>query len=244
MHTDVRFFSIFRTELLNRYERGSTLAGVIYVHRISDYRFTGISGRNFRMFRELCGESTLKNVVLVTNMWGDVSSEIGEAREDELSSKFFKPVLDKHARMVRHHNTTQSSHDIIRKIMTNHPEVLQIQRELVDEDKDIVDTAAGEAVNQELSEQIKRHRVELEKLQQEMAQALMKKDDETRQELDEERRKLQEMIEKTQKDSEEMAEKYAAEKEEMETKMIEMEKKIKSLSDLPGGTMITTPIYE
>ena len=128
--------------------------------------------------------------------------------------------------------------------MTNHPEVLQIQRELVDEDKDIVDTAAGEAVNQELSEQIKRHRVELEKLQQEMAQALMKKDDETRQELDEERRKLQEMIEKTQKDSEEMAEKYAAEKEEMETKMIEMEKKIKSLSDLPGGTMITTPIYE
>ena len=236
-------FSILRTELPDRYEKGTTLAGVIYIHRISDHGLTGIAGQNFKMFCDLCGDMAMKNVVLVTNMWGNVSPEDGEARENELSRKISKPVFDKGARMFRH-NTVQSTHDIIRKIVKNHPEVLQIQRELVDEDKDIVDTAAGEAVNQELSEQIKRHRVELEKLQQEMAQALMKKDDETRQELDEERRKLQEMIEKTQKDSEEMAEKYAAEKEEMETKMIEMEKKIKSLGDLPGGTMITTPIYE
>jgi len=46
------------------------------------------------MFRELCGDSTLKNVILVTNMWGDVSGSVGEARERELAREFFKPVLE------------------------------------------------------------------------------------------------------------------------------------------------------
>lgn len=104
------------------------------------------------MFRELCGDTTLKNVALVTNMWGEVSPEVGESSEYELSSRSFKPVIDKGAQMVRHHNTGQSVHDIIRMIVKNRPVVLQIQRELVDEHKDIVDTAAGEAVNKELNE--------------------------------------------------------------------------------------------
>ena len=80
-----------------RYEKGSKLAGVIYTHRISDKRFTGIAGRNFKIFRELCGETNLKNVVLVTNMWGEVPHEVGKAREKELASVFLKPALDKGA---------------------------------------------------------------------------------------------------------------------------------------------------
>ena len=144
------------------------------------------------MLRDLCGDSTLKNVVLVTNMWGGVSPEIGEARENELASRFFKPVLDKGAQMVRHHNTIQSAHDIIRRIMENRPVALQIQRELVDQRKDITDTAAGVAVNEELTELIKRHQAELGGLREEMEQALKERDTEMRQELEEERRKLRE----------------------------------------------------
>ena len=175
------------------------------------------------MFRELCGDTTLRNVVLVTNMWGEVSRDVGESRESELSSNFFKPVLDKGAQMVRHHNTAQSAHNIIRKIMMNRPVVLQIQRELVDEHKDIVDTAAGEAVNRELNEQMRRHQAELKAVQEDMMQALKEKDEETRQELEEETKKLQEQMEKIKKDSEGMASNYSAEKERMEAKMKEME---------------------
>jgi hypothetical protein len=76
-------------------------------------------------------------------MWGNVSHDVGEARERELASKFLKPALDKGAVMVRNHNTEQSAHDVIRRIMNNHPVVLQIQRELVDEHKDVANTAAG-----------------------------------------------------------------------------------------------------
>ena len=57
------------------------------------------------MFREPCGETSLKNVVLVTNMWGDVSHDIGEAHEGELASNFLEPALDRGAQLVRHHNT-------------------------------------------------------------------------------------------------------------------------------------------
>ena len=88
------------------------------------------------MFRELCGDSTLKNVILVTNMWGDVSPGVGEARERELVQEFFKPVLDKSAQLARHHNTAKSAHDIIRCIMKNRPTALRIQRELIDERKE------------------------------------------------------------------------------------------------------------
>ena len=124
------------------------LAGVIYVHRISDRRFTGIAGWNFKMLRELCGDMALKNVVLVTNMWSAVTREVGEAREKELSATFFKPILEKDAQMVRHFSTPESAHGAIRKIIAvNRLVVLRIQSELVDERKSLVNTSAGKAIN-------------------------------------------------------------------------------------------------
>ena len=191
------------------------------------------------MFRELCGDSTLKNVVLVTNMWGEVSLEDGEDRENQLSDKFFKPVIDKGAQMVRHHNTAQSSHDIIRRIMENHPVVLQIQQELVDDRKGIVDTSAGGVINQELNHQIKRYEAELRKVQEDMIRALKKKDEETRQEFEEDRREMQEKMDKMRKDSEEMALRYAETKQRMEAKVKEMERQIEELRGL-----VMNPTYK
>ena len=194
------------------------------------------------MFRQLCGDSTLKNVALVTNMWGEVSPEDGQDRENKLSNKFFKPAIDKGAQMARHHNTIQSSHDIVRMIMKNHPEVLQIQREVVDEQKDIVDTAAGEVVNGELNELIRKHGAVLKKLQEEMEEASKDRDEELRQELEEDRRVMQEQMERAKKDSEEMASRYAAEKEKTEDKMKQLMREITELQDFTG-TPVTIPIY-
>ena len=175
------------------------------------------------MFRELCGDAALKNVVLVTNMWSEVSSEVGEDRERQLSNKFFRPVLELGVQMVRHHNTAQSAHDIIRRMLANDPVVLQIQRELVDEHKDIADTAAGRAVNQELNELMRRNQAELKEVQEEIERALKEKDEQTMQELEEGRKKLKEELEKAKKDSEGMASNYAAEKERTEVKLKELE---------------------
>ena len=101
------------------------------------------------MFRELCGDPTLKNVVIVTDMWGEVSPEDGQGREDQLSSNSVKSVPDKGARIALHHNTARFAHNIIRKIVENHP--------VVDEQEDIVDTSTREVVNRELNELIRKH---------------------------------------------------------------------------------------
>ena len=220
-------FFILHTEPFTRYEAGSTLTGVIYIHRISDIWYTGISRQNFKMFRELCSDTTLKNVIIVTNMWGQVSSDIDEAHKNQLSSMFFKPALNKGAWMARHNNTIQSTHSIIRRIMENHPVTLQIQWELVGEHKDIVDTMAGRAINQELNEQMRRHQTKLKVVQEEMAQALKEKDKETRQEMEERMRELQEQMEVIKKNSEGVASSYAAEKERMEARMKEMELEVR-----------------
>ncbi|KAF9784288.1 hypothetical protein BJ322DRAFT_1219094 [Thelephora terrestris] len=153
--------------------RGGKLAGVLYVHRISDPKMTGISRRNFGMFRRLCGDNAFQNVVIVTNMWGKVDVEVGKEREAELKREddFFKPVLDKGARMERHENTALSAERIVR---------LNLRRNLsMKEGKAIPDTAAGEELTKELNAQIERHREEMRALGKDSGQAIKKKDEET-----------------------------------------------------------------
>jgi hypothetical protein len=64
----------------------------------------GNAKKNLRMFRELCGESALKNVCIATTNWSRVTQEEGDVRERELreSPNLFKPLLDAGARLVCH----------------------------------------------------------------------------------------------------------------------------------------------
>jgi hypothetical protein len=173
-----------------------TLAGVLYFHRISDFKMGGTSTRNFKMFRKLCGDTTLRNVIIVTNMWGVVDPHVGEAREAELirEEMFFKPVLDKGAQMARHENTVPSAERIIRLILNNDPLPLQIQMELVEEGKDISETSAGEELTRELNAQIKKYKEEVRTLKEEMKQAIKDKEEEFRGELETETKKMQREI--------------------------------------------------
>ena len=224
------------TQNLARYENGSKLSGIIYIHRISDERFTGVSVRNFRMFRQLCGDSTLKNVILVTNMWGKVKQGVGEARERELVDTYFKAALDKGAQLVRHHDTTQSSHDIIRRIIKNDPSAFQIQRELVDEGKGIGDTAAGVAIGAEFDRVIKRYEAEVKTLREELRRALRNRDEETRMELEEATGELEEKINKIRIESETLASEYNKEKQRMEEVIRQMQTQIQEQTRREGGT--------
>lgn len=79
--------------------------------------------QNFKMFRELCGDDTLKDVVIVTHMWGEVSWEIGEAREAKLASNdlFFRPVLEKRRQFFQHDDTLGSANAILHLLVWNNP---------------------------------------------------------------------------------------------------------------------------
>lgn len=137
-----------------RYKQGQKLAGILYFYKICDGRLGGVSLKNFRTFLKLCGEETLRNVVFVTNMWGLVTPQLGAQREQELltTDDFgFKSALEKGAKMMRHDRDSQSAADILRYILgNNNPMALQIQREIIDERKDLSQTAVADEIEREL----------------------------------------------------------------------------------------------
>lgn len=153
------------------------------MHRIKDERMGGIAMRNFRMFLELCGENSLKNVTIVTTFWSEVTPAVGAKREAQLRDNFFKPALDKGAKLLRHDDTPAGAGKIIEAIMVNHPIPLRVQVELVDENKSLLETAAGAVLNRELAEQARKHEVELQKLKDEMEQAINEHDEEFQKEI-------------------------------------------------------------
>ena len=179
------------------------------------------------MFRELCSDITLKNIVLVTNMWSTVSRDVGEAREKELSSRFFEPAR---SRMARHHDTIQSAHDIIGEIIRNHSVASPIQQEPVGEQGGSIDTAVGEGISRDLNEQI-RHRGESKRVEEDAIRASKEKDEETREGLEEGMRRLQEWMGKIKKDLEGVAANCAAGKERMEARVIEMEREARQRAE-------------
>lgn len=139
------------------------------------------------MFQELCGEEAYLNVLLVTGMWDTVTPEVGNSRYQELATKdiFFKPVLEKGARMMRHNNTRESALEIIRDLVDKPPVVLRIQRELGG-GVDIMQTSVYKQIHELMSELVTQRQTKLDTLTEEMAEAERDRDEETREELQEE----------------------------------------------------------
>lgn len=171
-------------------------------------------------------------------MWGDVEKETGEAREAELaeSDRFFKPVLDKGARMMRHENTRDSAHDILRRIIQNYPIALKIQREMVDEKKDVSRTVAADELQKEVMVQTRQYRNELRALKEEMAgvclaliqakiiinalaEAIRVKDREKKREAELKAFAFRDEMTRVREDAERRAYAYFEEKQELERQM-------------------------
>ena len=179
--------------LFQRYEQGIRLNGILYLHRISDPRMSGTSRRNFNTFRNLCGDECLSNVVIVTNMWGGVAEEIGDARVGELVNDelFFQPAIRYGAKIRHHRERTQSSaHAIVREVSRNAAVILRIQKELAIEGKDITQTAAGIALDEEMVQQRKKCAEEMEDLRKEMEEAVRAQNTEAVEELTEAQKTL------------------------------------------------------
>ena len=127
------------------------LSGLLFLHRISDNRMTGTSLRNTNMFKKVCGTGALQNVILVTTMWDGVDNAAGTEREEELRTTFWQSMISSGSRMARFQDfTSRSAWDILDQLPgVKYP--LQLQREMVDEGKPLIRTAAGSSLFQFLS---------------------------------------------------------------------------------------------
>jgi len=184
---------LFSNHLTKRYDAHRKLSGLIFVQRISDPRFGGQSNRNLRMFRNLCGTETYKNVVVVTTFWDNVSLEPQAAakREEELKSTAFKALVDGGARFMRHDRTPQSAQKVLQHILTLLPAtVLQIQKEIRLDGRSLENTSAGSVYRKEMKKILAKHTREVEELKLELA-AVSESNLILKQELEEERARLQ-----------------------------------------------------
>ncbi|KAL4263471.1 P-loop containing nucleoside triphosphate hydrolase [Pleurotus pulmonarius] len=159
----------------------------------------------------------------LSTTYTDVPFDIGEAREQELKEQdiFFKPVLDEGAQIKRHNNTLASTQEILRSVAFKGTVPLRIQKELVDEKKDITDTDAGEELGRELHEQAVKFKEQQEKLREEMEEALKNNDEKARVELEKATAKLNEDINRLTSDSARMASSFADAQRRMQQELAE-----------------------
>jgi hypothetical protein len=133
----------------------------------------GVSRRNFELLRQLCGKDALKNVTIVTNMWSKVTPQEGADRERELKTdeRYFALAVQAGARMARHDGNAQSATKILRPMVDNVPQTLQIQKEIFEDGLAIGDTAAGKALIEDLFVQQQQHQKEADEMRREMQRA-------------------------------------------------------------------------
>jgi hypothetical protein len=130
------------------------------------------------MLRELCGSDSLKNMMIVTNMWSQEVTEEEQTRERQMrdEARFFKLFLDNHATMVRHDNTIESAHEIIRQICTRNPSPLAIQLETIEEKKTLPSTGAGITLRSGLLDPAQKMQEMLDRVQERLKAARIEGD--------------------------------------------------------------------
>ncbi|KAK3070300.1 hypothetical protein LTR53_000895 [Teratosphaeriaceae sp. CCFEE 6253] len=158
------------------------LTGIIYLQSIMDPRMYGSSLRNLKMFKDLVGPDPLQNVVLATTRWGQARKsgelELAESKEHQLKTEeaFWAPMVHRGSRVARFEDTRDSALQLILSLVDQRPVVLQIQSELVDQKKKLIDTAAGNTVNEESKRLEKKYKDEIAQIQKEMDEALAARD--------------------------------------------------------------------
>ena len=149
-----------------QYQGGVSLKGVIYLHRITDIRYAGSQVKTLNIFKKICGDLALTNVLLVSTRWHEVDEAEGASREQQLREKFWAYMLGHGSTMARFYGNRDSAIGIASQLVSKRSIILELQRELVEEGKTLKQTAAGSFVNDDLTELKAQHEAELKEIEQ------------------------------------------------------------------------------
>jgi hypothetical protein len=196
---DIAFF------LSRVYKLDIKLAGMIYLHKITDNRMGGSALKNLHMFEALCGPGSMPNIVLATTMWDvlqtkDPTLQEGIERERELLSndEFWGLMVRRGSGVFRHDGSEASAWKMVSHIISkDNPVALAIQTQMIDEGQTLDQTDAGAYVQQELLEAQKRHQKELQDLTESMNAAIRNKDTELANRLQQHQRDFEAKIART-----------------------------------------------
>jgi hypothetical protein len=188
--------------LTTSYSNSIKLHGIIYLHRITDPRMQGSGMRNLHMFKKLCGDKNLSNVIMATCQWERVLEADGAERERQLKETphFWGYMIDRGSQMHRHYNTRESALHLIESLVDGNASrpkiVLDIQTQMVDEGKDLASTGAGQAVDDAISKERQRFAKEIAESQADIREALASRDRDTASILEQHQKEMNERVQK------------------------------------------------
>lgn len=153
------------------------------------------------MFKKLCGQNALQNVVLVTTMWEKVKQDEGQQRLDELKSNpdFWGWMIRNGSQVFRHTDNKKSAINILdvfaAENSTKSEVILDIQTEMVVDSMSLNETSAGAVLQSSLVEQKSKASEELEDIQAQI-DALEFRDKESQADLRKQREDMNEKLRK------------------------------------------------
>lgn len=120
-------------------------------------RMGGQSLKNLKMFKDLVGEGSFSNVVIVTNKWSDPPLPEQESRERELrtTNKYLGDMINQGAQLLRCGTKpgVQDGLRLLDMLEDHRPLRLKIQSERPGESvTSLLDSTAGRSVESELNE--------------------------------------------------------------------------------------------
>lgn len=162
--SNLYLFALKRTEVEVR--------GVIFLHDITETRLSGSQRITWQILKAICGEESMKNVLVGTTQWsseGDRRFQNEESREKELSDKHWNGIY-KSSRVI--FEDKENALQIIRDLLVRPPVLLLVQTEMITPPHTVEATTAGRTTMPAAF-------AEMERLQKEMAGQQRKNEEET-----------------------------------------------------------------
>ncbi|KAG6847276.1 hypothetical protein H0H93_009109, partial [Arthromyces matolae] len=105
--------------LSRSYPKNMRLAGIVYLHDITESRRFVSVQKNLNTFRQLIGHDAAKKFVFATTNWGNASKDFGARREAELKDRHLISMLTLGAKLGRFTDSYESGWAILDCIMSS-----------------------------------------------------------------------------------------------------------------------------
>jgi hypothetical protein len=152
---------------------GMPLRGILYLHKITDNKMTDASQGHLHLLRKIVGDDAFTNVILVTTMWNTLRREDRQRalqREQELIDNFWSPMIDRGSYVAQFNGTPKSAYPLIYQLADQQGVVLDMQKEILDQDRSILETSTGATLAQKLEDDHEAYQLKLFSLQDELDQ--------------------------------------------------------------------------
>ena len=164
--SDADILKLIATSLVDAFNDEADIQGALYVHPVTEARMRGSGRKNLTTFKMMLGMKSMSHCRLVTSKWSLQPDSVSTAREQELceQDEFWKPLITAGAQTVRFRDNMQSAIEIIKPLVHGPTFKPLLIEEVVEEQKALPQTQAGQVVADDVQELQKAHTAEIENL--------------------------------------------------------------------------------